>query len=290
MNILTADTLLHCQNSLGESPVWCTEQQALFWIDIRQSSLHRLKDKIHSSYSLTDSVTAFAAATNGQFIAATNTGFNSLALTDEIAVQQSIQPFLENSNDFRMNDAALDRQGRFWSGSIQAPPGNDDATGTLYRLQHNQHCAVLEGFCSQNGLAWSPDGRIMYVSDSHPSTASIWRYDFNIETGTPTNKTLFADQSLLKGRPDGATVDTDGCYWIAASDVGQILRLTPAGEIDAIVNVPTKHVTNICFGGPQLKTMFITTQRYLNPNEQAGNLFVLETDYQGIAETAYRGR
>lgn len=287
MNILRADTRLHCQNSLAESPLWCADQQALFWIDITQSSLHRLKGDHHTSYALTDPVTAFAATSNGQFVAATNTGFSTLTLNENRVTQQSIAPFLQHSTDFRMNDAALDRQGRFWSGSIQAPPGNDHATGTLYALEHQQHRPVLDGFCSQNGLAWSPDGRTMYVSDSHPSTASIWRYDFDIHTGTPSNKSLLADQHLLIGRPDGATVDTDGCYWIAASDVGKILRLTPAGKIDAIVEVPTKHVTNICFGGPALKTLFITSQRYIDPNQQAGNLFVVETPYQGIPETPY---
>jgi len=290
VNILSADTLLHCQNSLAESPLWCADQQALWWIDITQSKLHRLKDNQHTSYALADPVTAFAAASNGQFVTATSTGFSVLTLNKHMAKQQRIQPFLQQIDDFRMNDAALDRQGRFWSGSIQAPPGNDHATGILYSLEHNQHKPVLDGFCSQNGLAWSPDGRIMYVSDSHPSCAAIWRYDFNTDTGTPHNKTLFASQrDLLTGRPDGATVDTDGCYWIAASDIGQILRLTPTGVIDAIIKVPTAHVTNICFGGTDLKTLYITSQRYLNPNQQAGNLFAIETDYQGIAEQPYRG-
>ena len=287
MNILNAESLLNSQNSLAESPVWCAEQQALFWIDITQSTLHKLKDNRHQTFSLSDPVSAFAPATDGGFIAATASGFSHLKLTQGMVLQQSIQPFLKDVDNFRMNDAALDRQGRFWSGSMQAQPHNEGATGQLYSLENNQTKSVLNGFRSQNGLAWSPDGRTMYVSDSHPSVAAIWQFDFDLETGIPSNRRLFADQKILSGRPDGATVDTDGSYWIAASDAGQIIRLSPNAKIDTIVNVPTRHVTNICFGGSRLSTLYITTQRYINPNAQAGNIFALETPYQGIADTPY---
>jgi len=289
MHILESTEYLACQNSLGESPVWCPVQQALFWVDISQSVLHKLKDNTHHSYPLTQPVTAFALSDKQQFVSATNNGFAYLHCHQNKAAQPSISPFLQMHTDFRMNDAALDRQGRFWSGSIQQAPLNNNATGQLYCLDSNITTAVLSGFCSQNGLAWSPDGNTMYVSDSHASCAAIWQYDFDIETGTPSNRQLFASQQdLLTGRPDGATVDTDGCYWIAASDIGQVLRLTPKGIIDTIIKVPTAHVTNVCFGGADLKRLFITTQRYLYPNEQAGNLFVVDTPYQGIAETAYK--
>lgn len=288
MKILQAETFCHSKNKLGESPVWVEQEQAIYWIDLTAATIHKMQNGNHEVNNLEDPISAFAPTNDQNFICATHNGFSKLSFEDGKAQQNLIIDLFSQKPDFRMNDAALDRQGRFWAGSLQMR--DVDAalpSGDVYRLINQQAKPMLDGFKVQNGLAWSPDGKTMYVSDSHPSIASIWRFDFDTESGIPTNKKLFATDKLLGGRPDGATVDTDGCYWIAASDSGKIFRLTPNGNVDAVINVPTKNVTNICFGGSNLSTLYITSQIYKFPNEQAGNLFAVETPWQGIAETKY---
>ncbi|MBL1420578.1 MAG: SMP-30/gluconolactonase/LRE family protein [Alphaproteobacteria bacterium] len=286
MKILNAELFYVSKNKLGESPVWVEQQQTLYWIDLTAATINSIKHNKHRIFELADPISGFAQSSSGNFICATHNGFSKLSFTNGQAQQKLIVDLFSHKNNFRMNDAALDRQGRFWAGSLQITEVNEaQPSGQVYCLSNQQASPRLEGFKVQNGLAWSPDGKTMYVSDSHPSIASVWKYDFDTETGIPINKQLFATDKKLGGRPDGATVDTDGCYWTAASDSGKILRLTPTGNIDAIINVPTKNVTNICFGGTNLSTLYITTQIYKDPNEHAGNLFAIETSWQGIEET-----
>lgn len=289
MKILNAEVFCVSKNKLGESPVWVDEEQALYWIDLTAATLNRFKNKKHDSFGLDDPIIGFAQADDGNFICATHNGFSKLSFMENTVQQDLVVDLFGQQKDFRMNDAALDRQGRFWAGSLQiADVDAAKPNGEVYCLTEKQAEPMLGGFKVQNGLAWSPDGKVMYVSDSHPSKASVWSFDFDVDTGMPTNKQLFATDKLLGGRPDGATVDTDGCYWIAASDGGRVLRLTPQGDIDAIINVPTKNVTNICFGGSNLSTLFITSQIYKFPNENAGNIFAVETQWQGIKEAKFR--
>ena len=289
MKVLKAEFFCISKNKLGESPVWVAEEQALYWIDLPAATINSVKDNEHKIFNLEDPISGFAQSNNGNFISATHNGFSALSFANGQAQQSLIVDLFGTKNDFRMNDAALDRQGRFWAGSLQmAEVDAAQPNGQVYCFTHQQASSKLAGFRVQNGLAWSPDGKTMYVSDSHPSIAAIWQYDFETETGMPTNKQLFATGKKLGGRPDGATVDTDGCYWIAASDAGKILRLTPDGKIDAMISVPTRNVTNICFGGSNLSTLYITTQIYKYPNENAGNLFAVDTSWQGIKETKYQ--
>lgn len=290
MKILNAETFCACKNRLGESPVWVDEQKTLYWIDLVAATISRFDGIKHEVFELQDPISGFEQTIDGKFICATQAGFSELSFINEAPQQKLIVDLFSCKTEFRMNDSSLDRQGRFWAGSLQMTEDNIFLpTGQVYCLQKQQASPLLDGFKTQNGLAWSPDGKIMYVSDSHPSIASIWKFDFDVETGMPSNKQLLATDKKLGGRPDGAAVDTDGCYWIAASDAGKILRLTPEGDIDAVVNVPTRNVTNICFGGSSLSTLFITSQIHKFPNETAGNIFAIDTPWQGIEETRFLG-
>lgn len=287
MKIFGAETLCRSKDALGESPVWVAEENAVYWVDLSNGYVNCLKDQKHHRFKVDDPITGFAQHENGGFICATNSGFSHLKIENQFAIQREINPIFKHQNNYRMNDCALDRQGRFWAGSLQIDNQDFHPNGKVFCLNNHQSNSFLDGFITQNGLAWSPNGEVMYVSDSHPTRAKIWKYDFCIERGLPSNKEIFVTQKTTGGRPDGAAVDTDGCYWIAASDAGEILRLTPNGLIDAIIKVPTRNVTNICFGGSDLKSIYITTQIYKYPNESAGNLFIVETPWQGISDKKY---
>ena len=173
-----------------------------------------------------------------------------------------------------------------------------EAVGALYRCdaQNPNDVSVLapqlEELVVPNGLAFSPDGRTMYLSDSHPSRQLIWAFDYDIDSGTPHNRRLFVDMNDHPGRPDGAAVDSHGCYWICAIDAGLVLRFTPQGKLDRALPVPVKKPTMCAFGGPRLDTLFVTSIRPqgidLTDQPLAGGVFALNPGVQGLPETKAR--
>ena len=102
----------------------------------------------------------------------------------------------------RLNDGRCDRQGRFWAGSMVLNMGLNAPEGTLYRYASGvAPQAQLSGFITLNGLAFSPDGRTMYASDSHPLVQQVWAFDYDIETGTPSNRRVFVDMQQYPRAP-----------------------------------------------------------------------------------------
>lgn len=287
--VLKAERMVACGNAVGESPVWDAANNRLLWLDIPKGRVHALASGRVRSWDRPTMIGSIALALGGGLVAGTQEGFATMRLEADDLAEHEVAAVLAGKPGMRMNDGACDRQGRFWSGSLRLQPAAGDPAGRLYRLDRAGAEPVLDGFVIQNGLAWSPDGGTMYVSDSHASVQSVWMFDYDTERGLPSNRRVFATGALLGGRPDGAAVDSDGCYWIAASDGGKVVRLTPRGEIDAEVLVPTRNPTNLCFGGPDLRTMFVTSLRAGDtPDAEAGNVFAVETPWQGVAETPFR--
>jgi L-arabinonolactonase len=168
------------------------------------------------------------------------------------------------------------------------------AVGSLYRYDPDGSLTgpLESGLVVQNGLAWSPDGRRMYLSDSHPSVNRVWSFDYDRDSGLPGNRRLFVDMSKHGGRPDGAAVDADGCYWICANDAGTVLRFTPEGKLDRRLPVPTAKPTMCAFGGPKLDTLFVTSIRPRDPEllkqqPLGGALFALWPGVQGLPEPEF---
>ena len=132
----------------------------------------------------------------------------------------------------------------------------------------------------------------MYLSDSHPHAQLIWVYDYDVDTGTPHNRRVFVDMNLHPGRPDGAAVEVEGCYWICANDGGPLLRFTPAGKLDRSVALPVKKPTMCAFGGSRMDTLYVTSirpQKESDLVEQplAGAVFALQPGVQGMLETEF---
>jgi sugar lactone lactonase YvrE len=173
-----------------------------------------------------------------------------------------------------------------------------EAVGALYRYdaQNPNDASVLapqlQELVVPNGLAFSPDGRTLYLSDSHPSRQLIWAFDYDIDSGTPHNRRVFVDMNDHPGRPDGAAVDSHGCYWICAIDAGLVLRFTPQGKLDRALPVPVKKPTMCAFGGPRLDTLFVTSIRPqgidLADQPLAGGVFALNPGVQGLPEPKAR--
>ena len=149
----------------------------------------------------------------------------------------------------------------------------------------------IAGLLTGNGLAFSPDGRVMYLSDSHPSVQKVWAFDFG-EDGVPRNRRLFIDFAPLPGRPDGAAVDADGGYWICGNDAGLVHRFTPDGRLDRSIAVPAAKPSMCAFGGPRLDQLFVTSIAPAQPiagfdPALAGAVFVLDPGCTGLAEPSF---
>jgi len=211
---------------------------------------------------------------------------------DRLAVTP-LAPVAHAAPGMRFNDGRCDRQGRFLAGTMLLDMAAGAPVGRLYALEAGDDGLrlLLDNLIVPNGLAFSPDGRTMYLSDSHPSVQTIWAFDYDTESGTPSNRRVFVDMNPLPGRPDGAAIDADGCYWICGNDAGLVHRFTPDGKLDRSLAVPVKKPAMCAFGGPRLDTLFVTSIRPggidLSDQPLAGGVFALRPGTQGIEEPPF---
>lgn len=286
------EVILDAAITCGESPVWVAAEEAVYFTDIPGRRMHRLVpgSGAHRTWEMPEELCCFAPRDAGGFVAGMRSGFALLA-ADSLAVEYLARPEVDKP-DNRLNDGRCDRQGRFWAGSMHEPRSRLD--GVLYRLGTDRQCtAMAGGVMVANGLAWSPDGHTMYWSDSRKHT--IFAFDFDPDTGSLDNRRVFFRTSEAQGRPDGAAVDAEGCYWSACFLGGCVLCITPDGRVEREIPLPVRDVTMVCFGGPALDTLYITTSREALTEEQrrrsplAGSVFVADPAARGLAEPHYLG-
>jgi sugar lactone lactonase YvrE len=288
----TAELLVDAQDGTGEGPVWDRAAGRLWWTDIPGKRLHTLDPAsgAHRILPMPGRVGCFALRERGGLVLAMEQGFTFFdPETGEIETLSEPEAGLA---DHRFNDGRCDPAGRFLAGSMNM--ARTAASGQLWRLGPDREAARLaDGVTVANGLAFSPDGKLMYWADSPAET--VYVFDYDAETGTPSNRRVWLEKGPAPGRPDGAAVDSDGCYWSARWLGGAVVRFTPAGRIDQIIRLPVSRVTMCAFGGPDLRTLYITTAREgmsaedLEREPLAGGLFVAEPGVQGLPEPVFRG-
>lgn len=276
------------RSELGEGPVWNPLDQTLTWVDAARKLLHRRTagDETVETYTLPHYPGSYAYCADGTLLMAYRNGLARLDLgagTSENLPCPGIDFMLE-----RFNDGACDRAGRFWVGTMD--PRMTDPVGALYRVDTDLTIRRIAGDVRvSNGLAFSPDDRLLYHTDSR--SAVIWAWDFDLAAGEIENRRPFADfRNGDGGRPDGITTDTAGNVWMAMNGGGRVLCLTPDGGMLHDIALPTSRPTSLCFGGPGLDRLFVTSMQYaLSEDErraqpQAGCLFDLEPAASGLAE------
>lgn len=280
---------------LGECPVWSDMDQRLYWVDIEGRSVHRYDpvtgtDEDRSVPGRPGSIALTPAS--GRLLVALEQGIAFLDWFDG-----SCRPWLDlepSGTGNRLNDGRCDPAGRFWVGSMFDPASAGRFSGLLHRVDPaGDVTTVRTGIGIANGLAFSPDGRTMYFADTHRNT--VWAYDYDIDTGSQTNERVFLDFAGLPGRPDGACVDEDGCYWIACVHGWAVIRVAPDGKVDRRIDLPVEKPTMPAFGGSSLDLLFVTSigeggSRPLAPGQpEAGGLFAIETGCRGIPEPTFGG-
>lgn len=276
---------------LGEGPVWVPRDGALYFVDIKKPAIHWLVLATGERHSWTPPcrVGSIAPRDGEGFIAGTEDGLAMLDLKrgwfDLIVDPEPDRPWN------RFNDGKLDRAGRFWAGTMD--DSETRATGALYRVDPDLRWQkVDDGYRVTNGPAFSPDGRILYHSDS----AAQLTYAFDLTgDGTPVNKRVFARYREEEGYPDGMTVDSEGCLWIAFWDAWCVRRLSPDGERLSEHQLPVQRPTSCAFGGERLDRLFVTSARVglegeaLARQPLAGGLFELEVAATGLPPASFKG-
>ena len=287
---MQADNICRCQNDLGEGPIWHVQEGALYWVDINASKIQRYdpQSKSVDVYDMPIKVTALGLRKSIGFICATEKGFhfwdpsrNHLSYINDPEIDK---------NGARFNDGKVDRQGRFWAGTM-TPQG---ATSSLYRIDPDLEVRHMAGGITiSNGIAWSPDNRRMYYADSLRYT--VYDYRYNLETGEIDKQRVFIEVEPSFGIPDGLTVDSQGFIWVAFYDGWKVVRYKPNGSIDMQIDLPVARPTCPAFGGQNLDELYITTAvdglsaDELEEQPMAGDLFMVKPGIKGLPEPKFTG-
>jgi sugar lactone lactonase YvrE len=274
---------------LGESCVWSEAEAALYWVDVRGRMMRRYRQATGdvASFPVHEMPASLALRASGGVLLAMESGI--AAFDPDSGRLEPVATPSEPIPHQRFNDGRCDRQGRFWVGTLN--DRDRDATGTLFRLGPKLRLdPVLHPVTIPNSLAWSPDGTTMYFSDT--TSREIWAYDFDAPTGTPSRRRVFA-RVPAPGTPDGSTVDAEGGLWNAEYDGWRVCRYLPDGKLDRVIALPVQRPTCCAFGGPGLRTLFVTTAaQKLSEQERAaqplaGRLLALDVGIAGLPEPAY---
>lgn len=286
------DCVLDVRASLGEGPVWSLVERVLYWVDINAPSLNRFDPASgrNTVMPMSESIGCFALKRSGGFIAALRSGVWLLDRDGKPTDRIAAAPY--DPAMHRFNDGRCDPQGRFWPGSM-----NEEAqrrpTASLYRLDGHRLSEMVSGIRISNGLAWSPDGRTMYHADTPIRT--VHAYDFDAASGALSNKRVFIGFDAPGDRPDGGAVDSEGCYWSALYGGSAVVRIGPDGTVRARHTLPACCPTMCAFGGPDLRTLYVTTARQNLPDDElkclphSGGIFAMSVDVPGLPEPFYAG-
>jgi sugar lactone lactonase YvrE len=287
------ECVLKSQCELGEGPVWDPEEQVLYWVNIKDHEIHRFdpgtgKDTFWETPA---DVGSIGLREGGGMVVALKTGFFFFdPRTEKFTAVAEPEAELPHN---RFNDGKTDRQGRFWAGSLY-DPDESKATGALWRLDTDLVTTkMIDGIFASNGLAFSPDIKVMYYADSRQR--KVWAWDFAATDGAIRNRRVFIELKGGEGGPDGATVDDDGCYWLTQPPASLLVRYDPKGRADRVIELPVSQPTCCTFGGADRGTLFITSAKYKLPKERlakeplAGNLFAIRPGVKGPADQKFKG-
>jgi sugar lactone lactonase YvrE len=286
---------------LGESPFWHPDEAALFWCDIPGKHIHRwhAASGTHTAWGFGVEPGCIAPLPGGDLLAAFRDGlFRFAPGTGE---RRRLAPPPYDPKHERFNDGKADPQGRLWVGTIYEPRTPPHAT--LHRWAAGKLQRMAGDITVSNGLGFSPDGGTLYWSDTTAHRITAWAFDGG--QGTISDARVLAqfplrqpgqDLSSYGGRPDGAAVDTEGAYWCAMYEGQRLLRLAPDdGRVLQQFDLPVRCPTMPCFGGADLRTLFVTTSRHGRTAEElaaqplAGCVLQMRVDVPGLPVNFARG-
>lgn len=299
------ECVLDCDNHLGEGPVWDVEEGRLYWVDgtgrrVDKPNIWRMDPKTGKveNWTLDKDVGALALRKDGGAVMALADGFYFFDF--ETGKEERIVEIEADQPRSRLNDGKVDRRGRFFAGGMD----DKEELGIcgMWRLDPDLSITrVEEGIICTNGPCWSPDDKTFYLTDTFKG--EFWAYDYDIETGTLSNRRTFASYEDDAGVADGSTVDEEGYMWNAQVIGGDLVRYAPDGSVDRRIGMPVKNITSVNFGGDNLDVLYVTSMARVKhpavhdrfapevkPQFLAGGLFaVTGLGIRGVPEPRFAG-
>ena len=285
------ECVLEAENHLGETPLWSTEEQALYWVNCEQpSEIHRLNPKsgAHDVWPMPQRVGGVVLAPRRRLVVALADGLYDFDPSDgslALWVASPLPPHV------KLHECQCDRQGRFRVGAYDhhySPTNREPRGGAFFRLDGDSLNPVIPDISIANGLAISPDGRTLYAADA--PTRLVEAFDLDPATGALSNRRPFVRLVDGQGFVDGAAVDAEGGYWLAAVGAGALRRYLPDGTLNRVVPLPCSNPTKPTFGGPDLDVIYVTSTRLAigaqdTPEARRnGGLFAFKPGVRGLPE------
>lgn len=283
--------VLQTEDVIGEVPLWDMDAGRLQWIDIFKPALYNYDPATGEleTHTPPEKLGSYGLAGPGRYIVA---GRGGIAMWqpgkgsfERLSTPEADRP------DNMLNDGRVGPDGRFIVGSMDKMLTGPH--GRLWQVDRGQTRLLQDrDVMLPNSICWSPDGGTFYFGDSRSNL--IYAYDYDQSSGEIANRRVFADTSAWPGEVDGSSVDAEGYLWNARFGGGSILRFAPDGSLDRKIDLPVTRIAHMTFGGPDLKTIYITTARFrMTPEELeaepwAGGLLAIDTDVKGLPEPLYR--
>jgi L-arabinonolactonase len=285
--------LISVQDQVGETPIWIPDEQAMYWVDLEGSTVHRYDPSTgeKKDWTLDVEVTALARRSSGRWLLATKTGL--VFWDQETNASEFIADPTAGQEGVRFNDISVDRQGRLVAGTANVQDF-EASDGVIYRLDTDKSLHEIDdGYAISNGMGFSPDGRTLYVTDMFHNR--IVALDYDTDTGSAGNKRTFVEVPADTGLPDGLTVDAEGFVWSAHWAGSRITRYDPDGTIERQIALPVPNVTCPGFGGADMNELYITTAWFFMSDQErkaqprSGDMFRIKTDITGLVEPEFAG-
>ena len=269
-------------DQLGEGPCWDHRRGWLWWVDILRARLHRCDDarQDHRSWELPRRVSALALTRDpDRLLVGSEAGVESFDSSSGALTLLAPFPADEPPAN-RSNDGGVDLRGRFWLGTMSEVEG--ESSGSFYVYERGRLRRVLSDWGIPNTACFSPDGR-MYLADS--ARRELYAYTLDA-AGLPGERTRFADSPRGGATPDGSALDAEGHLWNCEWGGARVVRYTPAGAIERVVELPPRQTTACCFGGPKLEDLFVTSARVGREDEPgAGHVYRVHVGVPGLPTT-----
>lgn len=268
---------LSASAALGEGPTWDPAGNRLLWVDILSSEVHAYDPSTGSDEVVQTTEQHVGAAkprAGGGLIVNLRDG---VGLYDASGSFRWLAEWPEEG--VRGNDAGVAPDGSFWAGTMRYD-GTIGGGRLLRVIPDGEVQTLLDDVTVSNGIAWSPDQRLVYYIDTPTRRIDV------LDPEKPSDRRTFAH---IDGLPDGLTVDAEGCVWVALWSGGRVLRHTPSGTVDRVIEVPARQTTACAFGGPDLRDLYITTATTGAPADDthAGSLFVVPNAGEGLPSPAF---
>lgn len=291
MQVITPDVelALDIRNHLGETPAWSAAEQALYWVNCEEQPellrWHPVSGEVRR-WPMPERIGGFALKRDGGLLVVLARGLHDFDPASGNLALRVPSPLPEGVS---LHESAVDPTGRFWVGAINEAVGPDNPApggGELFHLDGDKLVSVMDGISCANGLAFSPDGKALYFSDSLTRRLDKWEVD--PATGRVGKCRTIAELGEDEGVIDGSTVDSEGGYWATLVFAGMLRRYLPDGTPDITVKLPFMNPTKPAFGGPELDTLYITTMSEGDAGGgepgRDGGLFAFKPGFTGLPE------